>query len=75
VNSGSDNCTGMGVIAGFLAEVRLMSGPHVKDVDPHWKIRFLHILQEVRPVCKTRNQFTKSDGMRKILLTHVNIVV
>ncbi len=30
----------------------------VKDFDPHWRIRFFHILQEVRPVCKTRNHFT-----------------
>jgi hypothetical protein len=29
----------------------------VNDVNPHGRIRFFHILQEVRPVCKTRNQF------------------
>jgi hypothetical protein len=35
-----------------------MGGPHVKKVDSRWRIRFLHILQEVRPICKTRNQFS-----------------
>ncbi len=39
-----------------------MSGPHVKDFDPHWRIRFFHILQEVRPVCKTRNHFDLSGA-------------
>jgi hypothetical protein len=34
-----------------------MSGPHVKDFDPHGRIRFFHIRQEVRPVCKTHNHF------------------
>ena len=29
----------------------------MKKVDSRWRISFLHILQEVRPVCKTRNQF------------------
>ena len=58
VNSGSDNCTGMGVVSGFLQAVLIIGGPHVKHVDPDGRIRFLHILQEVRPVCKTRNQFS-----------------
>jgi len=74
LNSDADNCTGMGVISGFLAVVRIMSGPHVKDFDPHWRIRFFHILQEVRPVCKTRNHFIvkhyahllKSDTQREL---------
>jgi hypothetical protein len=42
--------------------VRIMSGPHVKDVDPHWRIRFFHIRQEVRPVCKTCNHFSLTRG-------------
>jgi hypothetical protein len=25
-------------MAGFLAVVRIMYGPHVKDFEPHWKI-------------------------------------
>jgi hypothetical protein len=36
-------------------------GPHVKHVDPNGRIRFLHILQEVRPVGQTRNQFIMSS--------------
>jgi hypothetical protein len=43
---------------GFLAVVLIMAGPHRKDFDPHRRIRFLHVLREARPVCKTRNQFT-----------------
>jgi hypothetical protein len=42
----------MGVVSGFLAAVLIIYGPHVKHVDPNGRIRFLHILQEVRPVCK-----------------------
>src|SRR2546429_9742559 len=30
-----DNCTGMGVISGLLAEALMMYGPHVKKVDSH----------------------------------------
>ena len=60
VNSVSANCTGMGVMSGFLAVVRIMGGPHVKKVDLRWRTRLLPILQEVRPVCKTHNQFIHS---------------
>ena len=35
VNSGSDNCTGIGVISGFLAVVLIICGPHVEKVDLH----------------------------------------
>jgi hypothetical protein len=38
LNSDSDNCTGMGVISGFLAVVLMMYGPHVKKVDSHGSI-------------------------------------
>jgi hypothetical protein len=50
--TGSDNCTGMGVVSGFLAAVLIIGGPHVKHVDPDGRISFLHILQEISPVCK-----------------------
>jgi hypothetical protein len=39
LNSDSDNCTGMGVISGFLAVVLMMYGPHVKKVDSHGSIQ------------------------------------
>jgi hypothetical protein len=39
VNSVSANCTGMGVMPGFLAVVRIMGGPHVKKVDLRWRIQ------------------------------------
>jgi hypothetical protein len=38
LNSDSDNGTGMGVIAGFLAVALMMEGPHVKKVDLHGRI-------------------------------------
>jgi hypothetical protein len=47
----------MGVLSGFLAVVLMMCGPHVKKVVRLGVSRLLRILQEVRPVCKTRNQF------------------
>jgi hypothetical protein len=38
LNSGSVNCTGMGVMPGFLAVVLIMGGPHVKKVASHGRI-------------------------------------
>jgi hypothetical protein len=40
-----------------LQAMLIVGGPHVKNLDPNGRIRFLHILQQVRPDCKTRNQF------------------
>src|SRR5215475_3643062 len=40
-NSCSDNCTGIGVISGFLAVVVMICGPHVKKVDSHGSIQIL----------------------------------
>jgi hypothetical protein len=37
VNLSSDDCTGIGVMSGFLAVVLMMCGPHVKAVDSHRK--------------------------------------
>src|SRR4029434_10207959 len=34
----------------------LTQGSRVKDITAYWRIKFLHILQEVRGICKTRNQ-------------------
>ena len=56
MNSLSDSCTGIGVVAGFAAVVLLREGPHVWESAAHWKIELLHILQEVSGICKTRNQ-------------------
>jgi hypothetical protein len=47
----------------------MMGGPHVKKVDSRWRIRFLHMLQEVRPVCKTRNQFKINDRWGEFVIT------
>jgi hypothetical protein len=56
VNSFSDNCTGIGVVAGFGAVVLMRQWPHIKPGDASWKITLLHILQEVRSIYKTRGQ-------------------
>jgi hypothetical protein len=40
-----------------LQAVLIIGRPHVKNFAPDERIKFLHILQQVRPVCKTHNQF------------------
>jgi hypothetical protein len=55
VNSLSDSCTGIGVVAGYAVVVLILQGPHMKQGDTHWRITLLHILQEVVSICKTRN--------------------
>jgi hypothetical protein len=57
VNSVAESWTGIGVVAGSCAVVLLMEGPHLKNFDGDWGNKFLHILQQVRAICKTRNQF------------------
>jgi hypothetical protein len=37
-------------------ENSITQGPHVKDIAAHWRIKFLHILQDVGSICKTCNQ-------------------
>ena len=56
VNSVSESWTGIGVVAGFTAGLLITQGPHLNDITAYWRIKFLHILQEVRGICKTRNQ-------------------
>jgi hypothetical protein len=41
VNSLSDSCTGIGVVAGFSAVVLIMQGPHVRNVDANPRIELL----------------------------------
>jgi len=38
----------------------------VKDIAACWRIKFLHILQEVRGICKTRNHLNNTE-CRKLL--------
>src|SRR5215475_2260797 len=56
VNSLSDSCTGIGVIADFAAVVLIRHGLHVWHDNTHRKIELLYSLQEVSGICKTRNQ-------------------
>ena len=56
VNSLSDMCTGIGVVAGFCTLMLIMSGPHMRNGAMNWRIKLLEILQRLRNVFKTRNQ-------------------
>src|SRR5262252_30593 len=70
-NSGSDSWTGIGVVAGVGAVVLFMQWPHGKERDVHWGSELLHILQEVRSNCKTRNQLTiGSHELARWALSH-----
>jgi hypothetical protein len=62
----------MGVVSGFLQAVLIVGGPHVKNLDPDGRIRFLHILQQVRPDCKTRNQFKDTPTTIEDLARMIN---
>jgi len=55
-NSGSESCTGIGVVAGFGAVVLIMQWPQMRNGEVNWGDTFLQILQEVRIIYKTRNQ-------------------
>ena len=55
VHSGSESWTGIGVVAGCAAVWLITQGPHVKGMAVHERSTFLHILQEVRGIGKTRN--------------------
>src|SRR6266498_3041651 len=73
VNSVAESWTGMGVVAGVCATVLMMQRPHVKHVDTHWRIKLLQILQEVRSICKTRNQLSRKVPVsRKLARTHLD---
>src|SRR5438105_12189520 len=56
VNSGSESWTGIGVVAGCCAVVLIMQWPRGRNGDVIWRSKLLQILQEVRTICKTRNQ-------------------
>jgi hypothetical protein len=55
-NSVAASWTGIGVVAGFAAVMLITQGPHMKHIAAYWRIKLLHILQEVGSICKTRNQ-------------------
>lgn len=55
VNSGAESCTGIGVVTGFAPGTLITHEPLAKDIAMHWQITLLHILQEVRSMCKTRD--------------------
>ena len=61
-HSVSESWTGIGVVAGCAAVMLITPGPHVKDIAAHWRITVLHILQEGRGVCKTRNPLKLRDA-------------
>jgi hypothetical protein len=65
-NSFADNCTEIGVVASFGAIVLILQRPQVKHVDARWGITLRHILQEVRAICKTRNQLNPIIRVKSI---------
>jgi hypothetical protein len=74
VNSVSESWTGIGVVAGVAAVMLITQGPHVKNIAARWGITWLHILQEVRSICKTRNHLYSSLGKIAKLTTSSEIV-
>jgi hypothetical protein len=44
------------VVAGFWAVVLIRQRPHARNLDASERIKLLQRLQEVRTICKTRNQ-------------------
>src|SRR5712691_6418199 len=55
-NSGAESWTGIGVVAGCGAVVLIMQWPSVRNGEVNWGSALLQRLQEVRRICKTRNQ-------------------
>jgi hypothetical protein len=62
VNSGAESWTGSGVVIGCAAVMLITQEPLVKNMDTRWGITLRQILQEVRSICKTRNQLYASQG-------------
>src|SRR5207245_2096725 len=67
VNSGSESWTGIGVVAGCAVVMLITQGPHVQDIATYWRIKLLHILQEVGSICKTRNHLLVSLSVSSLL--------
>jgi hypothetical protein len=59
VPSGAESWTGIGVVAGFYTVVLIMQWPHERKGEVTWRSELLQRLQEVRTVCKTRNQLVQ----------------
>src|SRR5262245_34574824 len=67
-NSGSESWTGIGVVAGFGTVVLIMQWPHERKGEVTWRSELLQRLQEVRTICKTRNQLYTSYKVANILV-------
>src|SRR5438105_4353163 len=67
VNSGSESWTGIGVVAGCAVVMLITQGPHVQDIATYWRIKLLHILQEVGSICKTRNHLDVTIGITGVV--------
>jgi hypothetical protein len=39
----------------------ITQGPHVQDIATYWRIKLLHMLQEVGCICKTRNHLSDKE--------------
>src|SRR5215831_8156921 len=65
VNSGAASWTGIGVVAGCGAVVLIMQWPHGRNGDVTWRRELLQIIQEVRAICKTRNQLHVNSSVKR----------
>ena len=54
--AGAERGTGLGGVAGFGAVRRRLPWPPGREAQGHWGSAFLPRLQDVRGICKTRNQ-------------------
>ena len=61
--------TGIGVVAGVGAVVLIMQWPHGMKGEVHWRSELLQRLQEVRTICKTRNQLMDITTYRGMEMT------
>ena len=58
VNSDAESCTGIGVVAGFAGAVGMMESSHMKMAELISSIVYLHTLQYIRAIGKTRNHLS-----------------
>jgi hypothetical protein len=56
-NAGWASCTGSGSVAGSGGVVRMLPWPPVRDEEAHGGLQWLHSLQQVRAIFKTRHRF------------------
>ena len=67
-NSAAESWTGIGVVTGGAVVALIRQWPHLRNTDANWRINLVQILQEVRAICKTRNQLYMRGRESKVRL-------